>query len=247
MTIPFICAIWGALGRCYRSCKSLYTLMSHSSAKMLSWGDCECGRGGSVRGRRTSSDQCRMVRNRRFKLPLLREGVLTDITSIQYSNRRHRCHATPPPPEKGVHSRMTREHEGIQTRGRGAEPHYITQQPSPDPSRSFGGFPREFNDALSAPASRSNENSDACPRRPAVCSGVLPCSSRAVSEARAVSSRRAVAQSPWSAQWCSGACERVSALCTSALSSKRRSTWGRWQVVSTPVRSREQVVSKSSR
>ena len=36
MTIPFICGIWGTLGRCYRSCESLYTLMSQSSAKMLS-------------------------------------------------------------------------------------------------------------------------------------------------------------------------------------------------------------------
>ena len=36
MTLPFICAIWGALGCCYRSCKSLYTLMSQSRAKMLS-------------------------------------------------------------------------------------------------------------------------------------------------------------------------------------------------------------------
>jgi hypothetical protein len=37
MTMPFVCAIWGALGRCYRSCKSLYTFMSQSLAKMLSW------------------------------------------------------------------------------------------------------------------------------------------------------------------------------------------------------------------
>jgi hypothetical protein len=41
MTIPFICTIWGALGRCYRSCESLYTLMSQSRAKMLTCGNCQ--------------------------------------------------------------------------------------------------------------------------------------------------------------------------------------------------------------